>query len=77
MTGPPKNPNGTYSNADVATALNDAGNLNDTKKVTAEYWADGPGSEFPPGHMAVFAQALSRKKVHTLDTDVKMFFAPR
>jgi Vanadium chloroperoxidase N-terminal domain len=75
VTGPPKNPNGTYSNADVATALNDAGNLDDTKKVTAEYWADGPGSEFPPGHMAVFAQALSRKKGHTLDTDVKMFFA--
>jgi hypothetical protein len=75
VTGPPKNPDGTYSNADVVTALNDAGNLDDTKKVTAEYWADGPGSEFPPGHMAVFAQALSRKKGHTLDTDVKMFFA--
>ena len=75
VTGPPKNPNGTYSNADVATALNEAGNLDDTKKVTAEYWADGPGSEFPPGHLAVFAQALSRKKGHTLDTDVKMFFA--
>ena len=27
-------------------------------KVKAEYWADGPKSEFPPGHMAVFAQAL-------------------
>jgi hypothetical protein len=75
VTGPPKNPDGTYSNADVVTALNDAGNLNDIKKVTAEYWADGPGSEFPPGHMAVFAQALSRKRGHTLDTDVKLFFA--
>jgi hypothetical protein len=75
VTGPPKNPNGTYSNADVVTALNEASNLDERKKVTAEYWADGPGSEFPPGHMAVFAQALSRKKGHTLDTDVKMFFA--
>ena len=76
VTGPPKKPDGTcYSNADVATALNDASNLDDNKKVTAEYWADGPGSEFPPGHMAVFAQALSRKKGHSLDTDVKMFFA--
>ena len=75
VTGPPKTPDGNYSNADVATALNEAGNLDDVKKVTAEYWADGPGSEFPPGHMAVFAQALSRKKGQTLDTDVKMFFA--
>jgi hypothetical protein len=50
-------------------------NLNDRQKVTAEYWADGPKSEFPPGHWALIAQVLSRKRGHSLDTDAKMFFA--
>jgi hypothetical protein len=72
--GPPKLANGSYDNTDVATALKDTANLDDTKKVTAEYWADGPRSEFPPGHWALFAQAYSRKLGDNLDTDVKMFF---
>ena len=35
----------------------------------------GPGTAFPPGHMMLFAEALSRKNHFSLDTDVKMFFA--
>jgi hypothetical protein len=31
-------------------------NLTDRQKVTAEFWADGPRSEFPPGHWALIAQ---------------------
>jgi hypothetical protein len=50
-------------------------NLTDRQKVTAEYWADGPKSEFPPGHWALIAQVLSRKRGHSLDTDAKLFFA--
>jgi len=50
-------------------------NLTDRQKVTAEYWADGPRSEFPPGHWALIAQVLSRKRGHSLDYDAKMFFA--
>jgi hypothetical protein len=42
--------------------------------MTSEYWSDGPGSEFPPGHWAVIAQALSRKNRHSIDTDARMFF---
>jgi hypothetical protein len=42
-------------------------------KIKAEYWADGPHSEFPPGHWAIFAQAISRKRGHSLDDDVKLF----
>ena len=72
--GPPKLADGSYDNTDVATALKDTANLDDTKKVTAEYWADGPRSEFPPGHWSLFAQAYSRKLGDNLDTDVKMFF---
>jgi hypothetical protein len=49
--------------------------LNDTQKVIAEYWADGPSSELPPGHWTLFAQAVSERDEHGLDEDVKMFFA--
>ena len=83
-SGPPKGAGGVgYSDADVATALVDtdlSGADGDLKKVKAEYWADGPGSVFPPGHSAIFAQALSRKKFLNstdpnakLDHDAKLF----
>ena len=72
--GPPKLANGSYDPKDIDTALADTSNLTDTKKMMAEYWADGPNSEFPPGHWAVIAQALSRKRGNSLDTDAKMFF---
>ena len=49
--------------------------LGDFAKVSAEYFADGPSSEFPPGHWALFAQFVSRRDSHTQDDDVKMFFA--
>jgi PAP2 superfamily len=74
VNGPPKNADGSYSTADIATALADTSDLTDVEKAKAEYWADGPKSEFPPGHTALFAQAVSRKNTNSLDTDVKMFF---
>ncbi len=74
VPGPPTLPGGAYNPADIDLELADSSNLDEPKKAKAEYWADGPKSEFPPGHTAVFAQALSRKKAHTLDTDAKMFF---
>jgi hypothetical protein len=74
VPGPPKLPNGEWSAEDIVTALEDTEKLDDTSKIKAEYWADGPRSEFPPGHWAVFAQAASRKRGHSLDDDVKLFF---
>jgi hypothetical protein len=50
-------------------------NLDDRRKTIAEYWADGPSSELPPGHWCLFAQVVSRRDNHTLDADVKLFFA--
>jgi hypothetical protein len=74
-TGPPRNGDGSCcSTADIVTAVKDTSNLSDSSKSRAEYWADGPGSVFPPGHTAVFAQALSRMKGNSLDTDAKLFF---
>lgn len=55
--------------------LNYSANLTDREKVIAEYWADGPNSELPPGHWALFAEFVSARDHHSLDEDVKMFFA--
>ena len=35
--------------------------LTDEQKVIAEYWADGPRSELPPGHWNLFAQRVSHR----------------
>jgi hypothetical protein len=50
-------------------------NLTDEQKWIAEYWADGPSSELPPGHFNLFAHMISERDGHTLDQDMKMFFA--
>jgi hypothetical protein len=75
MPGLRKNADGSYDTTDIAQALRDTSNLTDAQKVTAEYWADGPGTAFPPGHMVTFGEALSRMRSDTLDQDVKLFFA--
>ena len=75
VPGPPKDPTGGWSPEDIENLAKESANLDDPSKIKAEYWADGPRSEFPPGHWAVFAQALSRKRHHSLDDDVKLFFA--
>ncbi len=52
--------------------------LTDEQKMIAEYWSDGPeisGIEQAPGRWARFAQFVSARDHHTLDDDVKMFFA--
>jgi hypothetical protein len=75
LPGPPKLADGSYDPTDIDTALRDTSSLTDAQKAKAEYWADGPHSEFPPGHMALFAQALSRMRNNSLDQDAKLFFA--
>jgi hypothetical protein len=74
VPGPPMAADGSYDPAEIDLALSDTSNLDDVKKAKAEYWADGPQTEFPPGHTMVFAQALSRMRAHTLDQDAKLFF---
>jgi hypothetical protein len=49
--------------------------LNDPQKVIAEYWADGPSSELPPGHWTLFATHVSERDAHDLGQDAKMFMA--
>jgi len=73
--GPNADGTHTQATADIDNELAVTSNLSDTQKMMAEYWADGPNSEFPPGHMALFASAFSRMKGDTVDQDVKLFFA--
>jgi PAP2 superfamily len=49
--------------------------LGDREKVMASYWADGPRTETPPGHWCLLAQFVSRRDAHSLEQDVKLFFA--
>src|SRR5437868_5241987 len=59
-----------------AQALVDmSANLSDEGKMIAEYWADGPQSETPPGHWALFGQFVSARDGNTVAQDVRMFFA--
>jgi hypothetical protein len=54
--------------------------LTDEQKLIAEYWADGPRSELPPGHWNLFAQQVAHRdrtgeSERDLDQAVKLFFA--
>ena len=54
--------------------------LTDEQKLIAEYWADGPHSELPPGHWNLFAQQVAHRdrtgeSERDLDQAVKLFFA--
>ncbi|MFN2118168.1 MAG: vanadium-dependent haloperoxidase [Candidatus Promineifilaceae bacterium] len=49
--------------------------LTDRQKVIAEYWADGPRSETPPGHWNALAHGISERDKLGIDEDVKLYFA--
>jgi hypothetical protein len=59
----------------IDQAIEYSANLTDREKVIAEYWADGPNSEFPPGHWCLFGALVSARDHHSEDDDAKMFFA--
>lgn len=59
----------------IAPLLAASAALTDREKVIAEYWADGPRSELPPGHWNLFAQWISRTHGQALDHDVRLFLA--
>jgi hypothetical protein len=67
-------PNGKYQD-EVDKLTQHSKQLDDTRKVMAEYWADGPRSEFPPGHWNLFAQYVSRRDANSVDKDARMYFA--
>lgn len=52
-----------------------SGSLTAEQKAIAEFWADGPRSETPPGHWNQLAQDVSARDNNSLAEDVVMFFA--
>ncbi|MDQ6713887.1 MAG: vanadium-dependent haloperoxidase [Candidatus Dormibacteraeota bacterium] len=78
-TAPARHGSQAYESQARALLALSAG-LTDEQKMIAEYWADGPHSELPPGHWDLFAQYVSRRDHHGahrhgVDADVKLFFA--
>jgi hypothetical protein len=78
-TGPAKYGSPEYL-AQAQALIDLSAALTDEQKMIAEYWADGPRSELPPGHWNLFAQFVSRRDhhgdhEHGLERDVKLFFA--
>jgi hypothetical protein len=57
----------------------DVVNQGDFARALAEFWADGPNSETPPGHWNVIANTVSDRlagrDVDRLQWDVKLYFA--
>ena len=72
--GPDAYPSDAFSSG-LDRVLQYSAQLTDRTKVIAEYWADGPSSELPPGHWSLFAKFVSERDSHTIDQDAKMFFA--
>jgi len=70
---PPLYPSDAYMQ-EARQIVQYSADLTDEQKVIAEYWADGPASEFPPGHWCLFAHFVSVRDHHDLDSDVKLFF---
>jgi hypothetical protein len=50
-------------------------NLTNEQKALVEFMRDGPKSVQQAGHWLIFAQDVSVRDHHTLDEDVKMYFA--
>ena len=78
-TGPAKFGSSEYV-AQAQALLELSAGLTDEHKIIAEYWADGPNSELPPGHWDLFAQFIARRDhhgagEHGVDADIKLFFA--
>jgi uncharacterized protein DUF6851/vanadium-dependent haloperoxidase-like protein len=60
---------------EITDTLLQSATLTDLSKVRAEYWADGPASESPPGHWLLFGAATARARGYNLDQSAKLTFA--
>ncbi|MEM9902164.1 MAG: DUF6851 domain-containing protein [Pseudomonadota bacterium] len=61
--------------AQAEEVLQFSADLTTEQKVIAEFWADGPRTEAPPGHWNQIAQDIALREGHGIDEDVQMFFA--
>ncbi|MEM7603842.1 MAG: vanadium-dependent haloperoxidase [Myxococcota bacterium] len=61
--------------AQFTAVLEASAELTDRQKVIAEFWADGPRSEAPPGHWNQLAHGISSRDAHGIGEDVRMYLA--
>ena len=76
---PPLHPHDLYQ-VEADEVLNLSATLDDVSKTIAEYWAGAggdpeSGAANPPAHWNILAHSVSARDAHTLDEDVKLFFA--
>lgn len=60
---------------EVTRVVNLQAALTNQQKALVEFMRDGPRSVQQAGHWFIFAQEVSKRDNHSLDEDVKMFFA--
>ncbi|MBX2835541.1 MAG: vanadium-dependent haloperoxidase [Gammaproteobacteria bacterium] len=59
----------------VNQVLEESASLDDRKKIIAEFWADGPRTESPPGHWNQLAHGLILRDNLDMDQATRLFFA--
>ncbi len=72
--GPPPMIGSEQLEKEVREVIEMQENLTDYEKALVEFMRDGPQSVQQAGHWLKFAQDVSRRDMHTLDQDVKMYF---
>jgi hypothetical protein len=73
--GPPPKVGSPELKKDVDITIAANANLSIEQKAIVEFMRDGPRSTGQSGHWLRFAADVSRRDHHTLDQDVKLFFA--
>jgi hypothetical protein len=73
--GPPPKVGSEKLKREVDECIRYNGNLSPEEKSVVEFMRDGPRSTGQSGHWLRFAADVSRRDRHTIDQDVKMFFA--
>ncbi len=59
----------------IEEVLSFSASLDDRMKVIAEFWADGPRTESPPGHWNQLAHGIIERDRMDLSKSVRLFFA--
>jgi len=72
--GPPPMVGSKQLENEVKEVIDMQANLTDEQKALVEFMRDGPQSVQQAGHWLKFAQDVSRRDLHTLDQDVKLYF---
>jgi hypothetical protein len=72
------NPPARYGSVEYEQQARDlitlSANLTDKQKVIVEHWADGPGTQLPPGHWLRFAGWVAARDNMNLDDEMKLSF---